>query len=212
MRSLAGMADSIDSGVIDLAVSDMACTTSSAADREGSLESARSSSMSSLNSAETPSEDSRDRDETSRLTHKLSLINILEMSTSSIKSPDSEMTASILSCPDVDLEIEQEDLMAQALSSISKHDRGNRAGKIEKAIKNVSFQSCNVSVLVKAICLGNAVENVIDSFGKLRLSSFRSMIAKCPSPLHPIIQIQPHVPLSVKIPMTYHINDHSENI
>ena len=151
MRSLAGMADSIDSGVIDLAVSDMACTTSSAADREGSLESARSSSMSSLNSAETPSEDSRDRDETSRLTHKLSLINILEMSTSSIKSPDSEMTASILSCPDVDLEIEQEDLMAQALSSISKHDRGNRAGKIEKAIKNVSGQSCYVSLLVKVI-------------------------------------------------------------
>ena len=153
MRSLAGMADSIDSGVIDLAVSDMACTTSSAADREGSLESAQSSSMSSLDSADTPSKDSRDRDETSRLTHKLSLINILEMSTSSIKSPDNEMTASILSCPDVDLEIEQEDLMAQALSSISKHDRGNRAGKIEKAIKNVSVQSCrpNVSLLVKVI-------------------------------------------------------------
>lgn len=132
------MADTLDSGVIDLAVSDMACTVSSSAAGEGSLESARSSSISSLNSAGHDSEDSKDLDELSPLTHKLSLINILEMSTSSIKSPDTEMTASILSCPDVDLEIEQEDLMAQALSSISKHDRGNRVGKIEKAIKNVS--------------------------------------------------------------------------
>lgn len=107
---------------------------------DGSLESAHSSSASSLNSSQTGSDDKGDH---APPTHKLSLINILEMSTSSILSPDDEMTISILSCPDtVDLEIEQEDMMSQVLSSstpASKHSRSNKAGRLEKAIRTVSI-------------------------------------------------------------------------
>ena len=66
--------------------------------------------------------------ETEPISHKLSLINILEMSSSGVLSP-------------TDLE-EQEDMMSQALSSngsANQQDRSSRAQFLEKAIKTVSF-------------------------------------------------------------------------
>ena len=105
--------------VVDSSTEDMT-------ERAGSIESAELSSQASQ--SETASVSSVDTDPDRALTHRISLINILEISTSKFVS-------------DTDLDTEQEDAMSQALSSYSsssKYHKSNRSQRMEAAIKQVS--------------------------------------------------------------------------
>lgn len=61
------------------------------------------------------------------LTHRISLINILDVTTSQLIS-------------DSDLDADQDEMMSQALRSNTKYDRSRRAQKLEQAIKTVSIK------------------------------------------------------------------------
>lgn len=104
--------------VVDTGISD------SLLERGGSVGSAELSSPTSQ--SETASVSSEDVDLDRTLTHKISLINILEISSSQLVS-------------DVDLDTEQEDTMSQTVPSYSsKYRKSGRTQNIEEAIKQVS--------------------------------------------------------------------------
>lgn len=93
----------------------------------GSVESEEFSSQASQ--SETASVTSYDLEPEKTLTHKISLINILEMSSTNVCTSN-----------DSDLEEDQVDMMSEALATCnSKYDKTSRMQKLEKAIKMVSY-------------------------------------------------------------------------